>query len=395
MEYIDKLREKLSDTRHTAILNEDMVWQVHEPLIWQADHFEGRPSFYNVYRYKDYYSYSLLALILLKGRIIINQHAVDKTNSEGFSNHDGNYTIDIEIEKIGAPHTCRFDITDANDYCSLVAKAMVTDMELIEAKNPGKTNIVMCGGRDSMNLLLLPWKNPIVVLSAEPNFQLVCEFVKNNKLNIEVRKLEDSYDEQALQDEVVEACCRAGLSHWRWGVDLRNVAREYGHKAIIWKGQLGDVYLNENWKDFITPFVEPQRTVRRTYKKFSHLLPQLLHRAVGHRFQPVVINRIWEVCSSLQGGHMCFLRSLTDMLVLSGYHGPNMRALISTVDLGEVCQDDLRPAVGKLLAGRDVYYPDNNPWPKTSSFREGLHKPENFINLLRAADVEIICPENS
>lgn len=392
MEYIDKLREKGNDIRHVAVLDEDMVWQEHEPLIWQADHFEGTPSFYNVYRYNNYYSYSLLALILLKGRILVNQHAVDKTSENNFSNYDGNYTIDLEVEKIGAPHACCFDITDPDEYCAHIAEAMVADMELIEARNPGKTNLVMCGGRDSINLLLLPWKNPLVALSAEPNYPLVCEFVRNNGLDIQVRKLEDPYDKEELQDEVVEACCRAGLSHWRWGVDLRKVAREYEHNAIIWKGQLGDVYLNENWKDFITPYVEPQRTVRRTYKKISHLLPQFIHRAVGHRFQPIVIKRIWEVCSNLQGGHMCFIRALTDMLVLSGYHGPNMSALISKVDLGEVCQNDLRPAIGKILAGHDVYYPNVNPWPKISSFRKELHKPEHFIDLLEAAGVDIIYP---
>ena len=394
MKYIDELRDRIKDVRHVSTLTENMVWETHDTMIWKADCFDGLPFFYNVYNYDDYYSYSLLALILHKGRMVVNQQAVDNTQADEFANHKGNYTIDHEINKIGAPHDCSYEIKNPVEYCKLVADAMIKDIGLIEAKNPGKTNIVMCGGRDSMNLLLLPWKNPVIALSAEPNYHWVCDFVKRNKLNIPVRKLSDTYDEAVLKDEVIEACCRANLVHWRWGVDLRQIANEYDHDGIIWKGQLGDVYLNENWKDFLTPYIEPQRTVRRTYKKFSKFVPHFIHRFIGHRFQEKVVNVIWEVCSGLQGGHMCFLRSLTDMLVVSGYHGPNMSALMRKVDFGEVCQTDLRPAIGKIITGDEVYYPKENPWPKPSSFREGLHHPDHFLNALKSVGVDVVYPEN-
>ncbi|HPF45559.1 MAG TPA: hypothetical protein PK690_01755, partial [Emcibacteraceae bacterium] len=333
-DYIEKLRTKIKDIRQVPCLTEEMVWHHHDHYIWQAEKFEGLPSFYNVYRYKDYYSFSILALIVLKNNMKLNQTAVDTIFAKNFANHPGNYTIDEEIVKIGAPHDCRFDITDIDDYCQLTAEALKKDIKIIEEKNPGKTNIIMCGGKDSMNLLLLPWQNPVVALSAEPNYPLVQEFVNKNKLNIDVMKLEDSKDEVELDYEVVEACCRADLAHWRWGADLRKIAETYQHEAIIWKGQLGDVYYTNDWKNFITPYVEPQRTFRRLYKKFSYLLPFFINKKIGHIFQPIVIRRVWEVCSSLQGGHMSFLRGLMDMLVLSAYHGPNMSALIQKADLG-------------------------------------------------------------
>ena len=225
MNYIEKIKTKITEIKHITVLNENIVWQTHDTLIWQADKFEGMPSFYNVYRYGDYYSYSILALILLKNNIKLNQAAIDRINQIRFANHPANYTIDSEIVKIGAPHKCCFDITDKDEYCALMADALIKDIAIIESKNPGKTNLVMCGGRDSMNLLLLPWKNPIVALSAEPNYPLVCDFVKNNNLNIEVRLLEEHQDDEALQSEILEACCRANLMHWRWGVHLKKKCR--------------------------------------------------------------------------------------------------------------------------------------------------------------------------
>ena len=394
MTYLEKIKSKIKDPVYVPVLNEDMVWQEHGTLIWKAEKFEGEPFFNNVYRYNDYYSFSLLALILLKDSLKINQVALDKIAAPMFSNNGGNQTIDAEIVKMGAPHPCRFDHNDVDEYVKLIVDALIKDIKHIEDKNPGKTNIVMCGGRDSLNLLLLPWKNPVMALSADPNYPLVKQFIIDNNLDIPVRKLEDPSDDDRLKNEVLEACCRANLMHWRWSVDLCNIAEEFDHNAILWKGQLGDVYLTHDWKTFITPYKEPQRFFRRAYKKFSYLLPQFFHTWVGHHFQKIVVDRVWEVCCSLQGGHMSFLRGLLDMLVLSAYHGPNVREVISKADLGIVAQRDIRPKIGNLLLGREVKYPSENPYPKVSEFREGLHEPERLANMLQEAGIDVIWPSD-
>ncbi len=395
MNYIETVREKVKTPRRVPVLTEDMVWQEHGPLIWQADRFEGTPFFYNIYKFDNYYSYSPFALILKKNSLKINQVALDALSDEMFSNHNGNYTIDEEIAKIGAPHECSFRYNNVDEYVSAIADGMVKDIELIEQKNPGKTNIIMCGGRDSMNLLLLPWKNPIIALSAKPNYPLVRKFIKDNNLDIPIRELKDPNDPVRLKSEALEACCRADLTHWRWGVDLCNVSDEYSKNAILWKGQLGDAYLTHDWKNFITPYVEPQRFFRRSYKKFSYLMPQFIHTIVGHHFQPIVIQRVWEVCSSLQGGHMSFLRAIMDMLVLSGYHGPNVSKIIANADLGIVAQRDIRPLIGTKLLGREVNYPMENPHPKISEFRKDLHHAKLFADMLEEAGVEVVWPEKS
>ena len=390
MSYIEQIKSKISELRCVDILTEDMVWQEHGTLIWRAEKFDGFPFFYNIYRYQDYYSFSLLALILLKNNLKPNKLALDIINAPVFDNLPGNMTVDNEIEKLGGPFTKQFDLNNIDEYCTLLAKAMIKDIDIIEEKHPGKTNIIMCGGRDSMNLLLLPWKNPVVAFSAQPNFPLVASFIKNNKLNIELFELKDNFDEKTLKDELVEACCRTDLAHWRWGADLIQTSKKYERNAILWKGQLGDVFMTDSWKHFITPYVEPQRTVRRIYKKISYLLPQFINHKIGKKYQPVVINRVWEVCSSLQGGHVSFLRALMDMLVLSAYNGPNVSKVLERADLGALCQNDIRPKVGKILFGKNVFYPAENPHPEMSNFRENLHSPKLFYDALRAEGVEII-----
>ena len=390
--HIDQIKEKIKHVEKVNVLNEDMMWQQHGPLVWQANDFDGIPSFYNIYKYENYYSYSVLALVLLKKNLKVSSKAVDAIDGDDFVHHFNNETIDLEIFKINALHDYNYSITDVDEYCRKIASALIEDMKIIEEKNKNYTNIIMCGGKDSMNLLLLPWKNPVVAISADPNYEFVCEFVRNNDLDIAVRKLEDTFNENSLDTEILESFCRANLTHWRWGVDLQNIVSEYSNKSIIWKGQMGDLYLTDSWKHYITPYVEPIRTIRRIYKKFSYLLPYWIHRRVGHKFQPVVLKRIWGICNNLQGAHMSFLRALTDSLVLSAYHGKNVRSVIAKADFGAVLQKDVRPKIGEILLGREVIYPKENPSPKISSFREGLHKSKRLIKLLQNTNIEIIRP---
>ncbi len=51
MDYINTIKEKIKEPTQVTVLNEDMIWQQHGPLIWQADAFQGEPFFYNVYQY--------------------------------------------------------------------------------------------------------------------------------------------------------------------------------------------------------------------------------------------------------------------------------------------------------------------------------------------------------
>lgn len=387
MSHIEYLRSKVQDVEVVDELSQEMIWEKHGAVIWQANKFIGKPCFYPVYRWKNFYSYSILALILKKNSLDINSKAVELVNADDFQVLSANTTIDNEISRVGQAHHCGYSISNVDEYSSKIVEALIKDTVHLEKLHKGYVNLIMCGGKDSLNLLLLPWENPVVALSAEPNYDLVCEFVEKNSLDIQVRKLEDTYNDEHLEDEIAENCCRVDLAHWRWGIHLREIVQEYDGKVVIWKGQVGDLYMSDTWKTYMYPSNPVEMFIRKVYKKTSFLLPRYVNEKIGKFLQPSIIKATWDKSANLQGCHMGFIRSLSDCLVLSAYHGPHMVSVLSEAHLGAVAQHDIRPKIGKLLLGRDIIYPVSNPAPKISGFRLNKHKTELFVSSLKSAEV--------
>ncbi|MDE2418776.1 MAG: hypothetical protein KGN32_13310 [Burkholderiales bacterium] len=390
MQKYQQLMDRLdARTQECDVLHDtDMVLQ-HGPVIWKARSFAGTPHFYPVYKFEDLYSHSLLALILQKRSLVLNEKVLALANTPGFACVMSNEILDREITRVGGPHGCGYSITDVSDFAQCIATALCEDMARIEGANPGYTNVILCGGSDSLNLLLLPWKNPVIAISAEPNFEHVQKFVAQNDLNIPVKKLEDEFDANELEDEVLECCCRVDLAHWRWGAGLRRLARDMGHKLVYWKGQAGDLYMSTTWKAYMHPIRPAQRLVRRVYRKTSSYMPQAIARSIGHLLQPSVVQASWNRTASLQGSHMGFIREIADCLTVSAYHGPAVMKVWAQADLASVAQTDMRPLVGRILLGRDVIYPTQNPAPGPSQFRVGLSSPERFLSALKQTGIAI------
>lgn len=383
---IDRVDER---TVECDILRDtDMVLQ-HGPVVWKAKSFVGTPHFYPVYQYGDMYSHSLLALILKKKTLVLDNDVLALANTPRFACVMSNQVLDREITRVGGPHGCGYSITDVDDFSQRIAAALREDMTRVEEANPGFTNVVLCGGSDSLNLLLLPWKNPVIAISAEPNFEHVQKFVAQNDLNIPVKKLEDECDAAELEDEILECCCRVDLAHWRWGAGLRRLAKDLGHKLVYWKGQAGDLYMSATWKAYMHPIKPVQRMARRVYRKSSTYMPLPLARSIGHLLQPSVIQASWNRTASLQGSHMGFIREIAGCLTVSAYHGPAVMEVWAQADLASVAQSDMRPLVGKILLGRNVIYPTKNPGPGPSQFRVGLSSPEHFLSAIKKTGIAI------
>ena len=247
----------------------------------------------------------------------------------------------------------------------------------------------MCGGRDSLNLLLLPWNNPVVALSAEPNYQNAVEFVKKNNLNIEVKKLIDIKTSEIQTDENMECCCRIDMIYWRWGVSLRKVMAEYDFKAIIWKGQFGDNILTPYWKEYIYPKTKVRLFFAKVFRKISFLMPVFLQHAIGEKILPQTYERAWDIASQRQGAHMGFIRAISGVLAVSAYHGKGMTALNKKVNLARAVQKDIRKDIGRILMGKDVWYPDNNPSPAVSNYRINNHNPDLLIKNLKEHGIQV------
>ncbi len=378
----------VKNIEHT--LTENDIWTSQtEENVWHAKKVNLNPSFYPVYKWQDYYSYSIYALIKLKGSLLVNEQAVNYIDDSKYDVIPSNITIDREIERVGGPHNCSFKISNVNDYIEKLHNAIIKDVKFIENQSQ-KTNVILCGGKDSLNLLLLPWKNKTIAYSAKPNYELVKQFIVENNLNIECFELIDKENVQLLADEKLENCCRADLTQWKWTGHLVEIAKAHNHQVVFWKGQLGDLYMDETWKRYIFPANRPKLFALKVFKKLSKYLPSQLNTYIGHRIQPSVIKASWNKSATMQGSHLGFLRSLTNCLVLSSYHGKNVQNVISNADLSKVANTDIRHLLGNKLARRVVIYPNSNPGPKPSVFREGISGLDEFMAQIVKQEISIV-----
>lgn len=388
-EHIQRQRERIArGPRVVDELTEAHLWQSHGTVLWRAQSFRGTPSFYPVYRYEDLYSYSPLVLILSKNRFRLDRELAKSCARRHFRFLSGRGVLDRDIARIGAPLRPTNDLSTPQDYIRAIVEALRADVASAEAHHPNLTNVVLCGGKDSLNLLLLPWKNPTLVASAAPNFELVRQFVTDNGLDFQVVELTDAEDADVLASEALENGCRNNLEHCRWGVDLRRLAQAHRRQVIFWKGQLGDLYMTPKWKAVSDSFVELTRWGRQAYAAHDALLPASLRRAINGRWlEPRFREICWTRSAMWQGAHMSLLRQVADCLVLSAYHGPAMTRVLTRVNLTHAVPFDLRDEVGRQLLGRPVRYPERNPSPPPSRTRRGRSGPAPFIALLRRAGV--------
>jgi len=382
MELSAFIDEMTNDIGHCEELTEDRIWNVPGPMIWKANCFTGSPHFYPVYRCGESYSYSPLALIVQKHKLHINRrvaHAVAKPVSRYYS---GNDTVDLDINRIGGPmERGHLQIKDPNQFVERIAHAMQEDIVAVENRNSGHTNIILCGGMDSLNLLLLPWKNPVVAASAPPNYEVVKQFISDNGLHIDLICLNDD-DTSLLDIEILINCCRNNLQHFRWGPHLRKIAQEFESRTIFWKGQLG-MFLKGTWANYSHP--------RDVGVYLSHI-PVLFD--VLSRQTPIMQRyfywSLWRRGAMWQGAHMSFIRHLTGGMCLSAYHGTAMRRVLSSVDLRHALPYDIRPLLGEYLAGAPIQCPSTNPSPALSAFRDGKSHLAPFLEMVKRTGIPTI-----
>ena len=392
MDRIHEIRSVIAKPpRHVAELTEHALWSPGAPLFWTADRVAEPPHFYPVYRHGATYSWSVLALIVRKGHLTPNPRAVRAAQARDHRYFASVETIDREIERVGGPVSLapELDIREPGQYADAVVAALRADVADLEAQ-ADTTPFVLTGGRDSLNLLLLPWSKRVTALSARPNFPLDEQFVRDNDLDVRVRELTDPEDAAVLDRELLENTCRADLQHYRWGASLREIALESEGRAVFWKGQLGDVTMTPFWKKYAVDASGFRDFVRKVYARADFLVPAVLERAIARRvIVPRLLSSLWLRGANWQGAHMTVIRGTSGALVASAYHGPRMLRVLARIDLVRAAQRDVRPMIGERLLGRPVRYPTENPGPLPSAFRRGLASPERFIERLQRAGVGV------
>jgi hypothetical protein len=97
---------------------------------------------------------------------------------------------------------------------------------------------------------------------------------------------------------------------------------------------------------------------------------------------------VWERAAVGQGAHLGFLRSIGNALFLSVYHGPRAYDVMRRVNFRALSHENIRPAIGAALLGREVRYPAENPAPPPSGFRTGLRDVDQFAAALTSLGIK-------
>jgi len=374
-----RLPDIAQDIPYSPELSEAEIWSTHNPPVWRAGRFVGRPHFYPVYRFRDCYCYCPLPLIVLKGYLALNARVAGSASRRGYLYYSGRETIDREIHRVGGPARPTFRLKDPAEFVRLLAQAMKADVEKIESLNAGYTNIVLCGGKDSLNLLLLPWKNPVLAASAPPNYELVRDFISENKLGLETVVLHDEPDEATLRAAVLANCCLMDLEHCRWGTDLRALAEGCDKRAVFWAGAMADALTTPKWRNYAYAGRSGRSVGSRVLKRLRRLLPKTVS-------DPYTMRRLYRTCwrrgAMWQGVSLSVIRQITGCLTVSGYHGGRAGQVLCEIDLSRVADADIRPMIGEQLAGRSLRYPATNPSPPVCKAQAGLAGEEVFLKAL-------------
>lgn len=366
----------------------DALWDTHGAYILRSGYPPSTlPSFYPLYRYEDLYSFSLFPLIAHKGTLVVNRD-FERAYLGGASDVAGpDMTIDREVERIGGPPVLESTISELEIFVSSMARAMQADTRRVTDRNPGKTHFVLCGGRDSLNILLLDWTAPVIALSAEPNFPLVQKFVAENDLCMDVRRLEDLDPGPGLAREIAEAGCMVQLENWKWAEHLKQISREMDHQAVFWKGQMADAFLTDYWRSYTSRSSETYKVMRKAYKVLARKARGPMDLLFSGHAITDFQRTIWQRGAVGQGAHLGVLRAICNALFLSVYHGPETTRILHSIDLRKLANTDLRPAIGEALLGRPVRYPAENPAPPISQFRVGLRTVPDYVRAVQSFGV--------
>jgi hypothetical protein len=350
------------------------------------------PHFAPEYRYKGKTYLSPLQIIKEKGVLKVNPDSFKIINHPCFLFCPPNILIDKDIKRVESQWKFQKHIVDQRIFISDIANAMKEDALFIEKMYPDHTILALVGGKDSLNMLLLPWKNQVLVASAEPNYPLVKEFLLNNNLKFDLIKLEDGTNFQP-EKEILINCCRLNLEHCRWTGHLDQIAESLGKKVIILKGQWGDNLFTDKWRrnDYLPPAFhiiglknKIVAQIRDKEKKIKYSISPDEH------MQAYFFKNLWYESAHWQGVHMSFLHEYLEVPVLSMYHNANVMRVITHTDFEKVVTSDLRKQIGETLINRSLFYPDTNPSPPNSIVRKGLSGTNYYLEMVRKINIRVI-----
>lgn len=363
------------EIRKIARLDLGEVWYFDVDHIIQCNDVYGFEHFYPLYNWKNFYSYSPLNLLKLKGNLNYNPNIEEYLEEGEVKKYlPPNIFIDKNIRRVGGPMIySKAKIFDEETFINEFVRALIEDIRYLEDNNKNSFFGILTGGKDSLNLLLLPWRSKIIAFSADPNYKLVKEFCAVNNLKIEVIRLEDEEIEDInwIENETLIGCCRVGLRDIRWSKNLFNINKQFkerNEKLVIITGSLADT--------FLTPYFKKYRCIWK-----SHFLSKMIYKFKS--FKSIFYETSWIRGAQWQGVFHGIIRESSGLRNFSAYHGKNVLKVIRNVDLDKVVNHDLRQKIGERIFEKPVIYPLHNPSPPSWAKRQKFSSVDKFKTLLK------------
>lgn len=213
----------------------------------------------------------------------------------------------------------------------------------IERRFPDHEHIIRMGGKDSQLIALVPkisenWS----VFSAEPNYQLVNQFIQENGISVNQLYHHDNQNEESRDEFCQKIICsdlRSDPRHLRWYPTLQKIVDEHDGDVIFWCGTEGD-------------------TIYSYHVDFSSVSKE------------EYFDLHFERAANWQAITHQVTKNYTGAPAISPYHSPSIwEDLYQHYDPRMISKgDDLRPQLGEQLYGGDVWWPDRNPSPNPYSY---------------------------
>lgn len=281
------------------------------------------------------------------------------------------YTIDNRINRLRSfekvePNSQKinfkpdYTIRNTQDIVTAGAYHIQKFMNTIEKKYPDHKHIVSVGGKDSQIMLLTEKINPEnwYVFSAEPNYPLVKEWIKNNDIFVkEIFGHPNTFEEENIEVFKAKNICSdlyVGYRHFRWKPAMRRISERFNQKCIFWSGTSGGAIFSH---------YPPFHYSRKRFFK-AHQIRSAFYQGTAHNATKNFLG-----CSRL-----------------SPYHSEEIwRELIQHIDPKIFKRGmDLRPAIGEKLLGRPVKWQDRNPGPKGCSVKYDIDLLETYIQYIQS-----------
>lgn len=230
-------------------------------------------------------------------------------------------------------------LTNKSEFVDRSVTHITDFIHTIERAYPDHHHIVRVGGMDSQLILLVPKLNPEKwsAFSAEPNYDLVTEFIEANDLPVSTVYHHTNENEETPADVERKLICsdlKSDPHHLRWYPTLDKIVNEHNGNVIFWDGTEGDTlysYHLEYQSRSGTEYFDLHRTRAANWQAVTHQVTKNYTGAAA--LSPFHSEAIWND--------------------LYQHYNPDM------ISKGV----DLRYELGEQFAGQEITWPTKNPGP--------------------------------